>query len=381
MPVYKVSEGILDCVEQGRPSFSGIIFDCDGVLIDASRSYDLTVEVCTKAFAASLGAKLSDKDQLYRTLELLRNLGTFNNDWESVTVIVGFLFARTNPKRNDKKTPLKSRIRELESDYLRSGEKDDGGSFLLSLGLEELIRFLESCETGVSREEIIYALIPDREKRVSFYNFVSYPLPVGEGLLSTFFDEAMYGKKVFRETYGMECVTSSVSDPGNIENESVIVRSEALEDLQKLCEKNLGIITGRPRVPTAHTLGQVFADYFQRPDLCVFTGENLLNTEEVKPSPKPLLRVLEALQTRESSSVLYVGDSEEDLLMVVRANQSRLPHDPRVMFAAIAPTKERAEFFDQRGGENVDCIVSDVNELPKALRGKMSWTESASKEG
>ena len=96
MSIYKVSERILDCVANESKPFAGIIFDCDGVLIDATKSYDLTVEQCAKAFGASLGVRLSDDGQLYHVLELLRNLGTFNNDWDSVAVIVAYLFKKSN---------------------------------------------------------------------------------------------------------------------------------------------------------------------------------------------------------------------------------------------------------------------------------------------
>ena len=99
----------------------------------------------------------------------------------------------------------------------------------------------------------------------------------------------------------------------------------------------------------------------------------MLDKEEVKPSPRPMLRVADALQNR-GSPILYVGDSEEDLMMVERTNELR---DQKVLFVAIAPTRERVEFFERRGSENVECIVSSINDLPKALLGERLWAEAA----
>jgi phosphoglycolate phosphatase-like HAD superfamily hydrolase len=371
MSIYKVSERILDCVANESAPFAGIIFDCDGVLIDATKSYDFTVEQCANAFGASLGVRLSDDGQLYHVLELLRNLGTFNNDWDSVAVIVAYLFKTSNYDRKiqviDNSAPLAQRLKALESNYLSSGSSD-----LNLLRLDELIQFLMSCPTGMTREEMIATLIQEKENRDELSNFLSYPAPVSVGLLATFFDEAMYGKQLFRETYDLECATTRVSVPGNIQNESVLVGAEALSELSRLCAGNLGIITGRPKVPTVHTLGRLFHEFFRRQEICVFTGENLLDIDEVKPSPRPMFRVGEALQDRHSP-ILYIGDSEEDLLMVERTNDSKLLGDQRVLFVAIAPTKERAQFFEKRGSENVECIVSSVNEVWKALLGERLW--------
>src|SRR5208283_1062221 len=160
MSIYKVSERILDCVANESKPFAGIIFYCDGVLIDATKSYDLTVEQCSKAFSAGLGVQLSDDVQLYRVLELLRNLGTFNNDWDSVAVIVAYVFKKSNYRiaRGMDNSALALRLKALESNYL------SGGS-LNHLRLDELIQFLMSCPTGMTREEMIATLIQEKENR------------------------------------------------------------------------------------------------------------------------------------------------------------------------------------------------------------------------
>jgi phosphoglycolate phosphatase-like HAD superfamily hydrolase len=107
------------------------------------------------------------------------------------------------------------------------------------------------------------------------------------------------------------------------------------------------------------TLGDTFRKWFRRSELCLFTGDYLLDVEEVKPSPKPMYRVANNLDAK--NPILYVGDSGEDVLLTKNANGSGLL-DKKIYFAGIASTDEKARYFESEG-RYVDCIVSDVNEL------------------
>jgi len=400
LTLYKISQRLLGALERGTRSsggqpFAGIVFDCDGVLIDAKDSYDLALEVSASAFASLLGLKFST-DQLRNALEALRRLGTFNNDWDSLAVIVAYLFARSSSRETilslSTLTPISSRLRYFESKVLEAMGKEEDSSITSEslsiplsselypssttsssnriIDLAELATVVEESQLGSRRDALISKLIPDAMLLDQFYRSISYPAPVGESLLATFFDEAMYGTNVFRSTYGFECATSTFSKPGLINNEKLIIKPMTLESLSQLCSNNLGIITGRPRVPTIHTLGSLFGKYFTNPSLCLFTGDYLLNSEEVKPSPKPMLRVASALVNGQPQSlqspILYVGDSGEDMLMVKRANEIAGTAEMSVLFAAIAEDRQKAEFFRSQG-DAVDCIVSNVNELSRAL--------------
>ena len=357
--------------------FAGIIFDCDGVLIDASESYDLAVERSAAAFASILGVKF-ESEQLRSALAALRKLGTFNNDWDSLSVIVSYLFAHS-PSREAmaslaKLTPLSSRLRALEAQAI-TATAEVRGSQIVNLG--DLVALLEGAGIGTKMADLISRLIPDAGLRRSFYGCISYPGPVGESLLATFFDEVMYGAQVFKSTYGLECSTSAISSSGLIKNEKLLVTSATLEALSKLCGGNLGIITGRPKVPTIHTLRDLYTTFFPNTSLCLFTGDYLLNAEEVKPSPKPMLRVASALANQESNSgglpILYVGDSGEDMLMVKRTNNNCNARNT-VMFAAIAREPNLVDFFKNSNNigddTSLDCIVPSINDLPEALLGE-----------
>jgi len=363
---FKVSDRILAAisdVEQKRPALAAIIFDCDGVLIDSSRSYDLSLELCARAFASVLGFQIpSSSDRLYKAVESLRRLGTFNNDWDTLAVITAFMYSKSKSRDALDAVGMldssRNRLRTFETLALRMME----GGGTETLDLSELDSILGSMQTGALRDEIISRLIPDAKLRAGFYRCVSYPKPVGESLLGTFFDEIMYGGSVFRETYGFECATSRMSNPGLISNERVLVEASTLGKLSELCSGTFGIITGRPKVPTIFSLGNLYSSCFTDQSICKFTGDYLLNSDEVKPSPRPMLQISSALKEK-SAPILYVGDSGEDLLLTKRFNALDEQHrSHRVLFAAVASSPEKAEFFQKEG--DVDCIVSSVNELP-----------------
>jgi hypothetical protein len=192
---------------------------------------------------------------------------------------------------------------------------------------------------------------------------------VGEGLLSTLFDEIVYGREVFKDTYGFECGTRRLSVPGLIVHERILVSHSTLEFLSALSHGKFGMITGRPKIPTIHTLGQIFEKWFCNPEICMFTGDHILDIEEVKPSPKPMLKLAEKLPDKKSS-ILYVGDSSEDLLMARSANHML---NERICFASVASSRAKLKYFEREGDS--ECIVSNVNELVPAIREGCSWNE------
>ena len=351
MTIYRIS----DRMSKSPDGFSAIVFDCDGVLIDASKSYDLALWSCGNAFASILGVKL-DEAGLARAVEALRELGTFNNDWDTLAVLVANLYglASDTALLDEISTlnTLSEKLQRFEAGTLNSRKTNN------SSDCGEALRVAQNSKEGAKRDEIIAKLLPDEAIRKRLYDAISYPKPVGEGLLATVFDEIVYGKSVFKDTYGIECVTQKLSVPGLITHEKKLVKDETLSSLAKTSGGRLGIITGRPRVPTIYTLGNSYRSFFPDPEICLFTGDYILNTDEVKPSPKPMLKVANKLS--KTSPIIYVGDSGEDLMMAKNANSML---GGRVLFAAVATSKEKVEFFE-RHEDYVDCIVSSVNELP-----------------
>lgn len=360
-----ISKKLSEALSFSKAPFSAIVFDCDGVLIDATRSYDQTLELSASAFASLLGFKLPS-EQFRRAIESLRRLGTFNNDWDALAVITAYVYAKSSTRQFldsiSLVEPHPERIRAFESAALDSMKRVSP----ILLDFQEFDLLLASTPSGALRDEIIAKLILDSKLLGQYYRCVSYPKPVEESLLGRFFDEAMYGQSLFQNTYGIECATSIVSKPGFIQNERLLVSENVMDDLVPLCSGNFGILTGRPKIPTIFSLGKLFTTYFKELGICQFLGDYSQNDGEWKPSPKPMIRIGSILRNKESP-ILYVGDSGEDLALAKKANESG-KISQNVLFAAIASSKEKEEYFAKQG---VDCIVSGVNELPTLLSQKI----------
>ena len=363
MPVYKISEKFIRATKEG---FSGFVFDCDGVLIDASSSYDLALRSSTEAFASLLGVKIEDSS-FEKMVGVLRELGTFNNDWDTLAVLVASLYRCSKDTslldRISTINSLEQKLKEFEIESTTSRQASNYADF------DDLIGLVRKTKEGTRRDDIIARILPLEETRARLYRAISYPEPVGKGLLSTLFDEIVYGRSVFKETYGFDCVTQRLSVPGLIVHERKLVSDSTFCALYNASGGRLGIITGRPRVPTIYTLGSSYSNWFRDPGICLFTGDYMLDAEEVKPSPKPMLRVAAKLPS--ISPIVYVGDSGEDLMMTRNANPLL---DERLLFVAVANSKEKRDFFEKHD-DSVDCIVSNVNELEILVREQMPRAE------
>lgn len=362
MTVYKASEEFTS-----NRKFSGVIFDCDGVLIDSSKSYDLALEKSGKLFATLLGLKFNPREY-FRVVEALRELGAFNNDWDTLAVMVAFLY-RESPDTEllddiANMKPLAARLRTFESKVSKTRQRSRKVSF------NQLLKIVASAPEGTPRDKLVEEILTEKRKRIKFYKGIAYPKPVGESLLGTLFDELVYGPRIFKETYGLECATSRLSRPGLFYKEKKLVNSDVLSRLYDISRGNVGIITGRPRVPTIYTLGDSYKWF--NPKLCLFTGDYLLEVEEVKPSAKPMIRVGRMIDSE--LPIIYVGDSGEDLLMVKNTNNSN-QLNKRIYFVAIAESREKIDFFESQG-KMIDCIISDVNELANVIDESLVWQSS-----
>lgn len=380
MTIYKqvVSDnGLLETAS----TFAAIIFDCDGVLIDSTLSYDLALEQCVKSFASVLGFKnnITSLEGFANVIRNLRNLGTFNNDWDSLAVLVSYLYARSKPEDRSQlekaviSGDLAKRLYEWNA-IAKEGPFPKGAGIKEQevVSVNQLSSVIARAKAGSTREEIISIIFSGDQKLIrEFYYSVGYPLPAGNGFLATYFDTIMYGSELFEKIYGIPSPLRAV--PGLISNEKVLVSEKTLASLASLCNGNLGILTGRPFIPTEHTLGNLYTKWFKSSDLCCFAGDLHLEPWESKPSPKPMLTILNSINDKRSP-VLYIGDSFEDLLTARNANRILKSTEgrKRILFAAIARSESVAEFFTNNDEDNtIDLIVSNVNEVPGALEEKL----------
>jgi phosphoglycolate phosphatase-like HAD superfamily hydrolase len=150
-----------------------------------------------------------------------------------------------------------------------------------------------------------------------------------------------------------------------IDSEKILVAAETLQMLSSLVPKGaMGIVSGRSRLGTEQTLGELMRFFRDGPMVFLEDHDPHINTKQPipgKPSPESLL--LAADLTKASKSILYVGDSVEDLMMTDNANRT-LAKFTFCGVTSAADSPNRAAALAERGA---DAILKSVNDLPFLL--------------
>jgi phosphoglycolate phosphatase-like HAD superfamily hydrolase len=367
-----------DSFEQIK-SLDAIIFDCDGVLIDARRSYDEAIRrtvqhIFTNLTQTHLPLSIIPKEAIYN----LRLSGGFNFDWDTTYVIALALF-KSLPKRFQeafseatKQIDAEEAIQRLTavSSKLSGGLPKDyfreNGKRLR----EALIKLTKSRpdDREVAERQILESAEQEgcAEHLKDFIRFLAYDSEAPRNIISIVFDSYFYGSKFFKELYGFESGLRVKN--GLIEKEKLIVAEETLKALEEMLgEGRLGLATGRSSLATKKTLGDLLNYFNSRgmvflEDLKYKMGGESQIKPYVKPQPYSLLEAASGLG--EVKSVLYVGNSSEDYIMTKNANCVK----SIFLFAGCyalqnTPSKVIKLFKSAEAA----IIIPTVNDLPKVL--------------
>jgi HAD superfamily hydrolase (TIGR01549 family) len=326
-----------------------VVFDCDGVLIDARRSYDATIRVVVETMVEEMtGVKLRLARAAPKLVSVIRRTGGFNSDWDTTYALTLFsLVALEERERRSGRGPMA--METLANIATGFASAPRGG------GQEAVDSFLNA-EFPSQKEGL------DRSRE-----FLGYPKTPPEGRMTTVFDELYFGASLFEKVHGVRARNPRTK--GLIELERILVSGKTLESLAEILgDARLAMVTGRPYIGTAHTLGKGVMSHFDM-DSSMFIGDADVNTDlrgeynaYRKPSPKALVRAKERLS---SSALLYVGDSAEDLMMVQNARRKGLAG---FLFAGVYQTSpvrnDQASYFEREGS---DIVVETVNQVPSGL--------------
>ncbi len=296
-----------------------IIFDCDGVLIDVSNSYDLaikkTVDFITNKFASIKTLVTTEMiDDFKRT-------GGFNDEVDVTYALI--LVAVVSQKSGKSFSDLVSEV----------AKKAD------ATGIVSVEKYLDSQKIDLSEIKKI----------------LNYPSKRSENLLSSIFDEVFYGTNLYTKLYKRP--PKFFDGTGLIENDVVLVTKNLLDELHKRFDKKIAIVTGRGAVSAGHSLKKL-VDEFNLENSRFLEDEP---RELAKPNPQPLLSSIKGMG---ASCSLYVGDSMEDYIMARKADESGNP----TLFCGIYGTSKdqqaKKTFFEQKGA---DLILESIHLLSKTL--------------
>jgi len=361
----------------------GVIFDCDGVLIDIRESYNKAIPKTVAYILEGMIGYVIPEDLISsEIIHLFRRSGGFNNDWDTVYGILMFTLSSLPREIRGCLRDLMQKFVGEPSPYkrfmsLKEAIKKKARLCMLNPeffmetfeNLKGFTSFLDSRGKG-SVDENLMKDHADEEDFPGFYlllkSFLNPVEDVNRSIIARVFEELFCGAKLFEESYGI--APQFNHGFGLIENETLIVQPETLDWLISILgKKNLGIASGSRRKSAEYVLGDLIEKFNPRALVFVETIENAERKDPTKrslkkPHPYSLLKAAEAFEDCEV--IIYVGDSAEDFIMAVEAARLR----EGILFAGVyrySPVeKESMRSFLDCG---CDMIIPSVNDLPTLL--------------
>ena len=305
--------------------FDSIIFDCDGVLIDVTTSYDTTINKTISYVLKEIVDITADTPLTNEMLLKFKSTGGFNDEIDiTYSGVLCYIAAKK----------LKKNPTELILDVLNNAD---------DTGIAYIEDFLDKIDVDIS----------DIKSRLN------YPSVEKNDLIHATFDQLFFGPELYEKIFQKK---SKFSDKGFIENDNVIVTSALIEALKKKFNDKIAIVTGRGLDAISSSLKEI---------LIQFNVENSVFLEDesrdlAKPNPQSLIRAMKGLN---SKNCLYVGDSMEDMILAKRA--SELGFD--ATFCGIYGSSELPEMKKKLFTEhNVPLILETINQLPDILTNERS---------
>ena len=323
MTLQKLADGIfVDTAKIDKiKTLDAIIFDCDGVLIDITNSYDLAIKK-TVDFILKEMANI-DQPNIVTTqmIEGFKATGGFNDE---VDVTYSLILSIVAAKKLNK--PIVEFIFEVIKNCDQSG----------------------ICSTEKYLDTIKADLSEIRKK-------LAYPGPHDSNVLYSTFDEIFYGTELYYELYKRK--PRFFDGKGLIDNDVVLVKKELIDTLRKKFGKKIVIISGRGAVSAKYSLKKLFDEF----DL---KNSRFLEDETrdlAKPNPQPLISSIKGLK---SSCCAFVGDSMEDYIMAKKSEEL----GNKIVFCGTYGTSKDSEAKRKLFVEkNADMILETIDLIPNTL--------------
>ena len=321
MTLIKKSEGIYtdDSKIQILNELDAVVFDCDGVLIDIAKSYDLAIIKTTPYVLKNLAKIDLSIDVNFRIIDGFKSTGGFNDEVDlTYAAIISLVAAKK----------LKKDPTNFIFDVIKNSD---------FTGIVSVEKYIEN-----------QADISEIKKQLS------YPGTHHDNPLYQIFDQIFYGPELYQKLFNK---TSNFSDIGLIENDDVILNDILFEKLQKKFNSKIAMVTGRGKESVRYSLKSLLSKF--NLDNSMFLEDE--PRELAKPNPKSLLNSINGMNC---TSTLYVGDSMEDFIMAKRASDLG---EKTTFCGIIGTSKNPQEKLDLFEKNNAILVLDSINLLPKVL--------------
>ena len=321
MTLTKKQSGIYmdDSISDDLISADGIIFDCDGVLIDITKSYDLAIAKTVKYVLENF-SQITDSIEIdSKIIDGFKSSGGFNDEVDLTYAVILSLVAAKKLNKS-----------QHEFVFKVLSNADSSGILSVEKYLEKLVDISD------------------------IKNQLSYPGTHHDNPLYKIFDQIFYGPELYIKLFKQP---SQFSESGLIENDIVIIDDLLAEKLQKRFSLKISIVSGRGKESIKYSLKSLL-DKFDLKNSAFLEDEP---RKLAKPNPESLIRSINGMNC---NHCIYVGDSMEDFIMAKKA--TNLGH--KTTFCAIIGTsknpQEKLKLFEQNGAQ---LVLESINLLPKML--------------
>ncbi|MDA7943497.1 MAG: HAD-IA family hydrolase [Nitrosopumilus sp.] len=295
--------------------YASAVFDCDGVLVDVSGSYDAAIRATVDHVLDEAGIPRFEAGP--RVIEAFKQSGGFNDEVDlahaAILCISAASRAGTDPMRV---------ILEV------AGSAGAGG-----------IGAVAEAAGRVAPIRDVEAVAP-------------HPGPGRRGPLCRIFDQYFYGAGLYEEIYGE---APRVRTDGLISRDRLLVDGALLRGISGALPGGMALVTGRGAASARRTLGGLMDIFDLGRSSFLEDGPR----ELAKPDPRPLLSAVRGL----GEPAVYVGDSVEDMVMAERARDAGARVDFVGITGACADPAARRRIFEGGGAVVLDSVAA----LPKAL--------------
>ena len=319
MTLTQKSKGIYVDDSFDPTKFDSIIFDCDGVLVDITNSYDQTIVKTTKYVLETL-AKINDSIQIdFKIIDGFKSTGGFNDEVDLTYAAILSIVAAKKLKKD-----------QTEFIFLVIKNSDSTG--------------IKSVETFIKNQIDISEIIEQ----------LSYPGSHKDNILYQIFDQLFYGPELYSKLFKN---TSKFSESGLIENDIGIFNNDLADKLENKFHKQISMVTGRGKESVKYSLKNLLEKFDLQNSMFLEDEPR----ELAKPNPQSLVNSITGMN---SESCLYVGDSMEDFIMAKKATIL----GNNTTFCGIIGTSKNPEEKLQLFEQNEAILVLDsINLLPKVL--------------
>ena len=300
--------------------FDSIIFDCDGVLIDVTKSYDTTINKTISYVLKEIADITVDTPLTNEILLKFKSTGGFNDEIDiTYSGVLCYIAAKK----------LKKNPTELILDVLNNAE---------DTGIAYIEDFLDKIDVDIS----------DIKSRLN------YPSVEKNDLIHATFDQLFFGPELYEKIFQKK---SKFSDKGFIENDNVIVTSALIETLKKKFNDKIAIVTGRGLDAISSSLKEILNQF--NVESSVFLEDE--SRDLAKPNPQSLIRAMKGLN---SKNCLYVGDSMEDKFLAKKASELRFNATFCGIYGSSKLPEMKKKLFTEYGAP---LILETINQLPDTL--------------